>query len=79
MKSDCESAASCPPILARGGLRKSGDDPTDRDRAIAAVLIFFFGLRPNEAFALRWQDVDFYREQLRIRRSRRKPLSFTSN
>ena len=37
-------------------------------RAIITVLIFC-GLRPNEAFALRWEDVDFDREQLRIRRS----------
>ena len=44
------------------------DTATGQDRAIVAVLIFC-GLRPNEAFALRWQDVDFDREQLKIRRS----------
>ena len=44
------------------------DTATGQDRAIVAVLIFC-GLRPNEAFALRWEDVDFDREQLRIRRS----------
>ncbi len=44
------------------------DTATGQDRAIIAVLIFC-GLRPNEAFALRWEDVDFDREQLRIRRS----------
>jgi integrase len=27
------------------------------------------GRRPNEAFALRWEDIDFDRVQLRIRRS----------
>ena len=41
---------------------------TGQDRAIITILIFC-GLRPNEAFALRWEDVDFDREQLRIRRS----------
>ena len=44
------------------------DTATGQDRAIITVLIFC-GLRPNEAFALRWEDVDFDREQLRIRRS----------
>jgi len=44
------------------------DTATGQERAIVAVLIFC-GLRPNEAFALRWEDVDFDREQLRIRRS----------
>jgi len=39
-----------------------------QDRSLIAVLIFC-GLRPNEALALRWEDVDFDREQLRIRRS----------
>ena len=41
---------------------------TGQDRTLIAVLIFC-GLRPNEALALRWEDVDFDREQLRIRRS----------
>src|ERR1700722_16189781 len=41
---------------------------TGQDRGIVTVLIFC-GLRPNEALALRWQDVDFDREQLMIRRS----------
>jgi integrase len=41
---------------------------TGEDRAIVAVLIFC-GLRPNAVLALRWEDVDFDREQLRIRRS----------
>src|ERR1700676_4497320 len=41
---------------------------TDQDRTLSTVLIFC-GLRPNEAFALRGEDVDFDREQLRIRRS----------
>src|SRR5277367_1808182 len=44
------------------------DTANGQDRAIITVLIFC-GLRPNEAFALRWEDVDFDREQLRIRRS----------
>jgi integrase len=44
------------------------DTATGQDRAIITVLIFC-GLRPNEAFALRWEDVDFDREQLRVRRS----------
>jgi integrase len=44
------------------------DTATGQDRAIITVLIFC-GLRPNEALALRWEDVDFDREQLRIRRS----------
>jgi integrase len=39
-----------------------------QDRALITVLIFC-GLRPNEALALHWEDVDFDREQLRIRRS----------
>jgi integrase len=42
------------------------DTATGQDRAIITVLIFC-GLRPNEAFALRWEDVDFDREQIRIR------------
>jgi len=41
---------------------------TGQDRALITVLIFC-GLRPNEALALHWEDVDFDREQLRIRRS----------
>jgi integrase len=44
------------------------DTATGQDRAITTVLIFC-GLRPNQAFALRWEDIDFDREQLRIRRS----------
>jgi len=44
------------------------DRATGQDRTLLAVLIFC-GLRPNEALALRWQDVDFDREQLTIRRS----------
>jgi integrase len=44
------------------------DRATGQDRTLLAVLIFC-GLRPNEALALRWQDVDFDREQLMIRRS----------
>ncbi len=40
------------------------DTATGQDRAIITVLIFC-GLRPNEAFALRWEDVDFDREQLK--------------
>jgi integrase len=39
-----------------------------QDRAIFTVLIFT-GLRPNEALALSWNDVDFDREVIRIRRS----------
>jgi integrase len=54
------------------------DTANGQDRTIAAVLIFC-GLRPNEAFALRWCDIDFDREQVRIRRPRRKPLIFTSS
>jgi integrase len=41
---------------------------TGQDRAIITVLIFC-GLRPNEALALRWQDVDFGRRILKIRRT----------
>jgi integrase len=41
---------------------------TGQDRALITVLVLC-GLRPNEALALRWEDVDFDREQLRIRRS----------
>ena len=41
---------------------------TGQDRALVTLLIFC-GLRPNEALALHWKDVDFDREQLRIRRS----------
>jgi integrase len=37
---------------------------TGQDRAIITVLIFC-GLRPNEALALRWQDVDFGRRILK--------------
>ncbi len=39
-----------------------------QDRAIITVLVFC-GLMPDGALALRWEDVDFEREQLRIRRS----------
>jgi integrase len=39
-----------------------------QDRTLITILIFC-GLRPNEALALRWEDVDFDREQLRIRPS----------
>ena len=39
-----------------------------QDRAIVTTLIFC-GLRPNEALALRWQDVDFDRRILKIRRT----------
>ena len=41
---------------------------TGQDRAIITVLIFC-GLRPNEALALRWLDVDFDRRILKIRRT----------
>jgi integrase len=41
---------------------------TGQDRALITVLVLC-GLRPNEALALHWEDVDFDREQLRIRRS----------
>ncbi len=44
------------------------DTATGQDRAIITVLIFC-GLRPNEALALRWQDVDFDRRILKIRRT----------
>jgi integrase len=44
------------------------DAATGQDRTLITVLIFC-GLRPNEALALRSEDVDFEREQLRIRRS----------
>lgn len=39
-----------------------------QDRTLITILIFC-GLRPNEALALHWEDVDFDREQLRIRHS----------
>ena len=39
-----------------------------QDRGIFTVLIFT-GLRPNEALALSWNDVDFDREVIRVRRS----------
>jgi integrase len=42
-----------------------------QDRAIITVLIFC-GLRPNEALALRWQDMDFDRRILKIRRTIRR-------
>jgi len=41
---------------------------TGQDRALITVLVLC-GLRPNEALALHWEDVDLDREQLRIRRS----------
>src|SRR5215469_1589284 len=41
---------------------------TGQDRALITVPVLC-GLRPNEALALHWKDVDFDREQLRIRRS----------
>lgn len=44
------------------------DTATGQDRAIITVLIFC-GLRPNEGFALRREDVEFDRQPLRIRRS----------
>jgi len=44
------------------------DAATGQDRTLVSVLIFC-GLRPNEALALRWEDIDFDREQIRIRRS----------
>jgi integrase len=44
------------------------DTAIGQDRAIITVLIFC-GLRPNEAFELRREDVDFDRDQLKIRRS----------
>src|SRR6266851_1339083 len=44
------------------------DAATSQGRAIVTVLIFA-GLRPNEAFALRWEDIDFDRGQLKIRRT----------
>jgi integrase len=37
---------------------------TGQDRALITLLIFC-GLRPNEARALHWEDVDFDREQLK--------------
>jgi integrase len=39
-----------------------------QDRALFTVLIFT-GLRPNEALALKWNDIDFDREVIRVRRS----------
>jgi integrase len=39
-----------------------------QDRGIFTVLIFT-GLRPNEALALNWNDIDFDREVIRVRRS----------
>jgi integrase len=39
-----------------------------QDRALFTVLIFT-GLRPNEALALSWNDIDFDRETIRIRHS----------
>src|SRR5215469_9396241 len=44
------------------------DGATGQDRAIVTVLVFC-GLRPNEALALRWQDVDFDRRILKVRRA----------
>jgi integrase len=44
------------------------DAATGQDRTLVSVLIFC-GLRPNEALALRREDIDFDREQIRIRRS----------
>jgi integrase len=44
------------------------DTAIGQDRAIVIVLIFC-GLRPNEALALRWQDVDSGRRILKIRRT----------
>ena len=44
------------------------DTATGQDRTLIAVLILC-GLRPNEALALRWEDIDFDREQILIRRS----------
>ena len=39
-----------------------------QDRGIFTVLIYT-GLRPNEALALSWNDIDFDREVIRVRRS----------
>ncbi len=39
-----------------------------QDRAIFTVLIFT-GLRPNEALALNWDEIDFDRETIRVRHS----------
>jgi integrase len=39
-----------------------------QDRGIFTVLIFA-GLRPNETLALSWNDIDFDREVIRVRRS----------
>lgn len=44
------------------------DSATGQDREIVTVLIFC-GIRPNEALTLRWQDVDFGRRILKIRRT----------
>ncbi len=41
---------------------------TGQNRAIFTVLIFA-GLRPNEALALRWEDIDFGREVIKVRRT----------
>ena len=41
---------------------------TGQDRAVFTVLIFA-GLRPNEALALRWEDIDFDREVIKVRRT----------
>jgi len=39
-----------------------------QDRAVFSVLIFT-GLRPNETLALRWEDIDFDRAVIRVRRN----------
>jgi integrase len=44
------------------------DAATGQDREIVTVLMLY-GLRPNEALAPRWQDVDFDRRILKIRRT----------
>ena len=41
---------------------------TGQDRAVFTVLIFA-GLRPNEALALEWKDIDFDRELIKVRRT----------
>ncbi len=39
------------------------------DYSLAVELILFSGLRPSEAIALRWQDVDFKKSAIKVRQS----------
>jgi site-specific recombinase XerD len=65
-----KSKVKLPVVLSRDDVRKMINSTENLKHKIALMLLYYSGLRLDEAINLRWQDVDFSRNVIHVRKAK---------